>query len=846
MQTQNQTPLIPVTIVDSAQNHSGKGRRLSQIILAVKDGHPKFTETQKQIRVSKDNDAKKLLKQTLPAFSLGKYMDDYISSKNCIQSFGMVIDIDNLDPEKFKETFTQVKSIPEVYAAFRSPSGNGIKAILLFEIQLDSALSGAISFPDYYRQVYRYYTQKLFRMENLDEKTCDICRLCFFAHDPDLYVNPNPKFLEVEKDKSAILAFNEIPPKSVSVRSPIPCGNGQDYTEEPLTDGLKARITEASKYLSDLSEPDWFRIALILRAYGEFGWQTFLALSQGGAKYKDTESEIRKKFDSAGSQSPTDRKVTLGTLFHLAKQNGWKELDTDFWTITESKEELRPPKVAFPPCLVIPFLSLHGFHRLQSIDAERTSFIQVVENIIYEKSYEEIVDFLRHYIKTNAKPSERKLVLDAFLNAHEMFAKKSLFKNLDILEPKILKDTKDASYFFFQNSWVQITSDGRETKSYSYLPGHIFESQINSKTIELTEDFGDMEIFMRYTTSAGSEEVRNKRYDSLRSVIGCLLHSYNNCDKAFLLTDERFSEDIAEANGGTGKSIFGDSIGHLRPFVSIDGKNWDGKNKKFVFQEINGYTKVIHFNDVKMDFNLEDIFNEVSSKLTVEKKFRDPFALQGLDRPKIVVSTNFNLKGNGGSFKRRIYTVELNQHYNDNYRPINDFEKRFFDEWDEKDWNQFFSFYFSCLQFYLKNGLTEEVKINSDKKKVQVQVGSMFFEYFNTDRIADVISRSNKADGINIETLYQEYISANQRGTEKLTCQTFSRNLNSVMNLYKVDVDKQRQTVNDKKETRYTYRTSYPTDKDVQIALNEMSQPTKSKREAASSQGDENYLEGAA
>jgi len=842
MQTQNQTPLIPVTIVDSAQNHSGKGRRLSQIILAVKDGHPKFTETQKQIRVSKDNDAKKLLKQTLPAFSLGKYMDDYISSKNCIQSFGMVIDIDNLDPEKLKETFTQVSSIPEVYAAFRSPSGNGIKALLIFEIPLDSALSGAISLPNFYRHVYRYYTQKLFRMENLDEKTCDICRLCFLAHDPDLYVNPNPKFLEVEKDKSAILAFNEIPPKSVSVRSPIPCGNGQDYAEEPLTAGLKARITEASKYLSDLSEPDWFRIALILRAYGEFGWQTFLALSQGGAKYKDTESEIRKKFDSAGSQSPTDGKVTLGTLFHLAKVNGWIS-NPAFWVADAPEDEC--PEITFPPSMVIPFLTSHGFHRFQPKDSEQSSFIQVVENIVYDKTHEEIVDFLRHYIETNAKPFERKLVLDAFLNTHEKFAKKSLFKNLDILEPKIVKDTKDTAYFFFKNCWIQITKDNCETKSYAELPGHIFESQINSKTIQLTKDFGDMEIFMRYTTSAGSEEIRDKRYDSLRSVIGCLLHSYNNCEKAFVLTDERFSEDISEANGGTGKTIFGDSIGHLRPSVSINGKKWDGQ-KQFAFQEISEQTKVIHFNDVKIGFNLEDIFNEVSTKVSVEKKNRDPFALQGLDRPKIIVSTNFNLKGNGGSFKRRIYTVELNQHYNDNYTPINDFGKRFFDDWDQKDWNRFFSFYFSCLQFYLKNGLTEEVKINSDKKKVQVQVGAMFFEYFNTDRIADVISRSNKADGINIETLYQEYISANQRGTEKLTCQTFSRNLNSVMNLYKVDVDKQRQTVNDKKETRYTYRTSYSTDKDVQIAVNEMSQPTKSKREAASSKGDENYLEGAA
>jgi len=232
--------------------------------------------------------------------------------------------------------------------------------------------------------------------------------------------------------------------------------------------------------------------------------------------------------------------------------------------------------------------------------------------------------------------------------------------------------------------------------------------------------------------------------------------------------------------------------------------------------------------------------------MSVEKKNRDPFVLQGVDRPKVIVSTNYNLKSNGGSFNRRIYIVELNQHYNERHFPKKDFEKRFFDEWDQKDWNQFFSFYFSCLQFYLKNGLAEEVKINADKKRVQVQVGSMFFDYFNTDRIADVISRSNKGDGINIESLYQEYISDNQRGTEKLLSQTFSRNLNVLMEFYKVDVDKQRSTVNGKKETLYVYKTAYSTSTEVQIALNEMSRPKKLKRESDSSKDDENYLERAA
>ena len=135
------------------------------------------------------------------------------------------------------------------------------------------------------------------------------------------------------------------------------------------------------------------------------------------------------------------------------------------------------------------------------------------------------------------------------------------------------------------------------------------------------------------------------------------------------------------------------------------------------------------------------------------------------------------------------------------------------------------------LLFYLKNGLTEQVKINSDKKKIQVQVGSLFYGYYDIDKIAELISRSYIENGLNIDLLFNEYIEANSRGTEKLTSQTFSRHLKSLMEFYKVEAVRTRRTVNQKKETRYVFKSTSSVEIELIIALNQMRMPNRKSKQ---------------
>ena len=80
---------------------------------------------------------------------------------------------------------------------------------------------------------------------------------------------------------------------------------------------------------------------------------------------------------------------------------------------------------------------------------------------------------------------------------------------------------------------------------------------------------------------------------------------------------------------------------------------------------------------------------------------------------RIVVSSNYPVKGTGGSTdKRRRYEFEVANHYHVNHQPMDEFQKHFFDDWIPGEWNDFDALMMDCVQVYLKNGLIEAKSLN--------------------------------------------------------------------------------------------------------------------------------------
>lgn len=115
------------------------------------------------------------LKTSLPCviFS-GRVVGDTRKDEDVVQHSGFIIlDFDHVDPEVKK---AQLKKDSYIFAAWVSPSGDGVKALVKCPPNLDKHGD--------------YYNALLSRYPELDPSGRNIARLCFESSDEDLYYNP--------------------------------------------------------------------------------------------------------------------------------------------------------------------------------------------------------------------------------------------------------------------------------------------------------------------------------------------------------------------------------------------------------------------------------------------------------------------------------------------------------------------------------------------------------------------------------------------------------------------------------------------------------------------------------
>jgi hypothetical protein len=80
--------------------------------------------------------------------------------------------------------------------------------------------------------------------------------------------------------------------------------------------------------------------------------------------------------------------------------------------------------------------------------------------------------------------------------------------------------------------------------------------------------------------------------------------------------------------------------------------------------------QVLAFDDVRKNFNFESLFSIITEGLTIEYKGRDAIKLPVKDSPKVLISTNYTIKADGGSFKRRMFEVELSSYFGTHHTPL--------------------------------------------------------------------------------------------------------------------------------------------------------------------------------
>jgi len=397
------------------------------------------------------------------------------------------------------------------------------------------------------------------------------------------------------------------------------------------------------------------------------------------------------------------------------------------------------------PHLLRLFLEEKGFGLYQtSEDRNIEKKIILNENgIIKFFSIVETKRWIRKYIDNASSGSSE--LLGVWVKFSDIALKKSVIDHLMVyssagyentIELNELKDTKNVAYKAFKNCIVKITKNNYKIISYEDLAESVWESSIikrefqgslnlfdasSNKRKNLFKTFIEMAVLYKNTDSNSedwrdeymSDKSTEKTLLSLRTALGYLIHSYNDpsCAKAVFFVDKLSTEEKPE--GGTGKSLIAGSINHLISQSTQDGKKYkDNPNLggRFQFSNVDEETKNIFIDDLRKDFSIESIFTMVTGDIEVERKGKDKIVIPKEKRPKIVLTTNYQISNQSTSYKRRIHQVALGDYWNrcinEGINPKDEIGKELFGyEFSQEDWDDFYVCIIECISDYLRLGL---------------------------------------------------------------------------------------------------------------------------------------------
>lgn len=264
---------------------------LDTLLDHIKDG--RWGEQVNRIRRAKTKEERNDLKKSLPAATLSGVFSKRRASGLEEYSGLLQIDIDGVrNPD---HTRNALGLDPHILAAFVSPSGTGVKAIMLVPRKPDQH---KLAFQAAERYIGETYDLAI------DKSCSDVSRAMFVSADPFLKRNPNATPLNV-------LQWAPEPPKPAPKPRPQLVQGGGDLQ----------RYRAALDHLNSADRELWVKIGMALKAADEISEFDSFALwdawSSTAHNYKGTD-DCRRTWESFRNEG-----LKPGTLFKLAQDAGW-------------------------------------------------------------------------------------------------------------------------------------------------------------------------------------------------------------------------------------------------------------------------------------------------------------------------------------------------------------------------------------------------------------------------------------------------------------------------------------------------------------------------------------------
>jgi len=695
-------------------------RGVGEILERIKDGSTK--NLVKSIRLSKDKSERNELKKRLPAICFSGVFNK--RNDNGLKEHSGLVCLDFDGYEKKKTLLQHKEKLSKdqyVFAVFISPSGNGLKVL----VQIPAIPTNHIN--------YFNSLQKYFDSSHFDKMCKNVSRVCYESYDPLLYTNPNSMIWDTIAEPEYIERNKDNDPPSIPITD-----------ENKIVEILIKWWEKKYPMVEGQRNQNCFVLAMAFNDYG-------IAKSLAGyvlnryATEDFSQSEINRTIDSAYAntmnfatkyyedeeklQSIKDKFRKGVSKKEIRNQLSEAGVDSDnvdsivhkiereqskktFWEQNE-KGTIKMVHFSFKK-----FLEDNGFYKYCPEGSRSYVFVKVTNNLIDHTSEKEIKDFiLNHLIEM-----EDLRVYNYFADQVRFF-REDFLTLLSTIDIYFIADTKDSAYLYYQNCAVRITKDLIEPIDYLDLGGYVWKDHIIPRKFKICDEHQcDYSVFINNICKNELDRIK-----TMQSTIGFLMHGYKNLSycPAVILNDEVISDN---PEGGTGKGLFMNALSQMKKLVVIDGKAF-AFEKSFPYQLVSADTQILCFDDVKKHFDFERLFSVVTEGLTLEKKNKDAIKIPFSKSPKIAITTNYAIKGTGNSFARRKWEMELHQHYNKNFTPMDEFHKHFFADWNEDEWCLFDNFMTSCLQDYLDTGLVKSKFVNLKIRQLSAETSHDFIEW---------------------------------------------------------------------------------------------------------------------
>ena len=695
-------------------------RDITEILDRIKDGATK--NLVKTIRVTKDKTERNELKKRLPAICFSGVFTK--RNDNALKEHSGIICLDFDGYEKKKLLLEHKENLckdPYVYSVFISPSGNGLKVLVKIPPIVENHIN-------YFNSLQNYFESPYF------DKMCkNVSRVCYESYDPLLYLNTNSNVWDTIAEPQYEQKEKDIDPPTIPISD-----------ENKIVEILIKWWEKKYPMIEGQRNQHCFVLAM---AFNDYGINKLLAgyvlnryatddftqteisrtidsaysnTSNFGTKYYEDEEklnqikdkfrrgvskkEIRNQLSETGMDSDAIESVVSTIEKEQAKKTFWEK---------NEKGTIKIVHFSFKK-----FLEDNGFYKYCPEGGKNYVFVKVTNNLIDHTSEKEIKDFILNYLLTQDDITVYNYFADQVRFFREEFL--TLLSTIDIY---FIADTRDSAYLYYQNCAVRITKGLIEPIDYLDLGGYVWKDHIIPRKFKICDDhICDYSLFIKNICGGEADRVK-----TMESTIGFMMHGYKNLSycPAVILNDEVISDN---PEGGTGKGIFMNALSQMKKLVTIDGKAF-AFEKSFPYQLVSADTQILCFDDVKKHFDFERLFSVVTEGLTLEKKNRDAIKIPFSKSPKIAITTNYAIKGTGNSFERRKWEIELHQHYNRNFTPLDEFEKHFFADWNEDEWCLFDNYMTSCLQDYLTTGLVKSKFINLKIRQLSAQTSHDFIEW---------------------------------------------------------------------------------------------------------------------